>query len=237
MNDQPEPRANPVSAAKETTVSVWALIGLTLRYNRRMILTSYGTALLLAALIQAVVILVDRQQETVFLLMAAVLFVSASMFIGITVNANEVSERRLRLLLVLPIRRRTVGWARFLTPLLIQLAGFVGGLLILAIQHLAGIESILPRPERALIYIAGLTGFYLFVPMLFPDLGSLWRDGRKRLVVVLAVVMGCCVAALGWLQISGGWKIPSMIYFTPLPAVFLAVLSLWVFFRRASYAR
>ena len=237
MNDQPKPRANPLCAAKDTTVSVWALIGLTLRYNRRMVLPSYGIALLLAALIQAVVILVDRQQGTVFFLMAAVLFVSASMFIGITINANEVSERRLRLLLVLPTRRRTVGWARFLTPLLIQLGGFALGLLFLTIQDLAGIESILTRPERALIYIAGLTGFYLFAPMLFPDLASLWRDGRKRLGVVLAVVIGCCFAALGWLQIGGGWKNPGMIYFTPLPAVFLAVLSLWVFFRRPSYAR
>ncbi|MCX6539544.1 MAG: hypothetical protein NT151_11525 [Acidobacteria bacterium] len=95
MNERSDTRANPIDKPA-ATVSVWALIGLTLRYNRRMMVISYGTALLLAAVIQAVVTIVDRQQNTVIFLMAAVLCVSASMLVGITINANEVSEKRRR---------------------------------------------------------------------------------------------------------------------------------------------
>lgn len=237
MNEQPDTGTTPASPPTTSAVSTRQLIGLTLRYNRNLILAAYCTGLLLAVIIQGVVIVVDHRLNNIIFGVASVFAVSASMFIGITINANEVSERRLRLLLLLPARRRTVGWARFLTPLLIQVAGFLAGLVLLAVQRIAGIESILPRPERALIYIAGLTGFFLYFPMLFPDLALLWRGGRTRLAMAVHVLIAVCFAALGWLQISGGWKIPGMIYFMPLPAVALAAVSLWVFHERPSFAR
>jgi hypothetical protein len=224
------------ASPRPRTVTAWELIAVTLRYYRKLILVGYSLVLLVGAVILAIVVLIERREMGVVFLLATALFVGGSMTTATLINANERSERRLRLLLLLPTRRTAVHWARFLTPLLVHGFGIAIGLLLIAIEHLAGLTRPILRPIHALTYIASLTGFYIYFPTLFSDLALLWHGGRRPQAAGAAGAIAFGMIFLAWLQLSGAWKNPALTLLLPLPALACAALSLWVFHQRPSFA-
>ena len=217
-------------------VSAWQLVGLTLRYHIRLITIGCGLVVLATAAILAITVLVDRQDVTVVFFLASALLVAGSMTLAILINANESSERRLLLLLLLPTRRSTVYWARFLSPLVVHCCGIAIGLLLITLERVSGVAGPVPRPYHALGFMASVTGFYIYFPTLFPDLGLLWRGGRRPQAAVVAGTIALGFALLAWLQLSGVWKSPVFAWLMPLPALACAALSLYMFRHRPSFA-
>lgn len=217
-------------------VTAWQLIGVTLRYYRTLILLGYGLVSVVGALILAIVVLIEGREIRVVFLLATGLFVVGSMTIAILINANENSERRLRLLLLLPTRRTAVYWARFLTPLLVHGFGIAIGLLLITIEGLTGLAGPVPRSFHTLIYAASITGFYIYFPTLIPDLTLLWRGGRRPQAAGAAAAIAIGMIGLASLQLTGAWKSPAMAWLMPLPALACAAISLFTFHRRPSFA-
>jgi ABC-type transport system involved in multi-copper enzyme maturation permease subunit len=217
-------------------VTAWELIAITLRYYRTLILLGYGVVSVVGALILAIVVVIDGREIRVVFLLATGLFVAGSMTIAILINTNESSERRLRLLLLLPTRRTTVYWARFLTPLLVHTFGIAIGLLLITIERLTGLAGPGSRSLHTLIYAASITGFYIYFPTLIPDLTLLWRGGRRPQAAGAAAAIAIGMIGLASLQLTGAWKSPAMAWLMPLPALACAAISLFTFHRRPSFA-
>jgi hypothetical protein len=220
---------------KPHSATAWQLIGLTLRYYGRMLLIGYGLVSVITVMVLAIVVLIEKRDVGVVFLLAIALFVGGSMTMATMINANETSERRLRVLLLLPTRHTSVHWARFLTPLLVNGIGIGIGLLLITIQRLSGVAGPVIDPLHALNYIASLTSFYIYFPTLFPDLAMLWRAGRRPQAVAAGAVIAIGMLFLACLQLTGAWKRLEMGWLLPLPALACAALSLYLFRHRPSF--
>jgi ABC-type transport system involved in multi-copper enzyme maturation permease subunit len=214
---------------------VWQLVNLTLRYYRRWLVSAWAMAIAIAVMVRILTALNrgGREPGLAFLL-GGLFLVIASMIVGIMIQATESSEKRVRLLMTLPVRRDQLALAEVVAPLAVLALGVVAG----GVVTLAGTLLTVPTADSRFplpLFIAGQTGFYMYFPTLMPAIGAYWQRGRRREALGIAFLLVLGFSFLTFLQL-GSVEIPGKHALTLLPVALSAGLTYHLLRRRRNFA-
>lgn len=206
---------------------MWDLIRLQLLYNRKIL--TFGAL---------VVVLLTWPQALWLSKPEALrgLVISTLLVVGLPLNmilwTVELREQRLSQAMILPISPRSIGRARLLSPVLVQLTA---GLLVLPAPWLAQVFQG-HDPVPMLEVIVSAQGFMLLTMalILFQEEISLW-SAPWPWVVVIANLTGIglfLIVAFGQQDLFDTWQGALV---THLAALLVGGVSYWAFLRRRDY--
>lgn len=218
---------------------MWPLVKEGLRHYRKVLFIAWAIGVAIFAASGVLIVLLGalktRQEVIVYTVSLPVTFLIASAIACFIAMGTEMSERRLRLHLALPVSVRAVSAARGLLPAAIMLIG-------LAVAHAvfasARMIPMVTRPGISHLALTVTAGLLLFAVEMVPavaELVGLAREGRRwealRFGLMLWVPVGVFVLLQAPLTHSGVVRVGGLFVLSGL----VMVLTVERFVRRTQF--